>query len=522
MCSFPLNALSWGARLVFGGQSPYISMNSPAEKKPSDHWKALAAELGFEWPEPEPPPAQEATAEAQEAANEPEEASTEVNDAADAAPAELSESPVAREIAARNFDELFEPLAEEGISAEDEISVEDEDDDLFAEDEEDALFSDRDWPEEAAIEEAAAAEAAEDVEALAPVDIAELEVSTPAAPQEDDRAHWRLVMDELGLELPPEPEPEPVAEQEEGALVSPAADVVVQPERFRSREPEVVEAELVDEDEGEQGAERLVAAQRTIDAPFGSGLFSEEEEQQFHREEPEVAAEPSVTEFEVLEAELIETFDEAPLALEEEEASPRKRGRRRTRRWKRLHTSVEVTEESELQPVDDELEAAAVGEEVEISDDLFGDVEPATREAAEEGEEESAPGEEQRRRRRRRRRRSRKGERPEESHASQESAETSDLDDEDFEEALDLEEDDLFGEQDADETEVAPRERPRRRVAARAEADMEDDEEGLSESRGDDRPVHRKIPTWEEAVSVVINLNMEFRARSPGGGRRRR
>jgi hypothetical protein len=33
---------------------------------------------------------------------------------------------------------------------------------------------------------------------------------------------------------------------------------------------------------------------------------------------------------------------------------------------------------------------------------------------------------------------------------------------------------------------------------------------------------HRKIPTWDEAVSVVISANMDSRAKNPGSASRGR
>ncbi|TVS13443.1 MAG: hypothetical protein EA424_21445, partial [Planctomycetaceae bacterium] len=46
----------------------------------------------------------------------------------------------------------------------------------------------------------------------------------------------------------------------------------------------------------------------------------------------------------------------------------------------------------------------------------------------------------------------------------------------------------------------------------------EDDDDDLSGAS----VKHRKIPTWDEAVALVISNNMESRARNPGNGNRGR
>jgi hypothetical protein len=209
-----------------------------------------------------------------------------------------------------------------------------------------------------------------------------------------------------------------------------------------------------------------------------------------------------------------EEIEEVPGTAGEDEAeSPRRRARRRTRSWKRLH-STESAEEGDLAETSGEgeltpTEAGAATDDLETLDELFGDAEETAAEATE-----TSGEEEPRRRRRRRRRRSRRGERAEEGAAAGE-AESGELEDEELEEsaALDDEAD--------EEEEFMPRERPRRRAAATAE---EPDDEGdeLDDGEEGGRPAHRKIPTWDEAVGIVIANNMEARAKSPGGGRRRR
>jgi hypothetical protein len=67
--------------------------------------------------------------------------------------------------------------------------------------------------------------------------------------------------------------------------------------------------------------------------------------------------------------------------------------------------------------------------------------------------------------------------------------------------------------------------------AARAEDDEIDEDlqletEEADEGRGGDVPTHKKIPTWDEAVGILIDANMANRANNPdrdrGRGRGRR
>jgi hypothetical protein len=136
------------------------------------------------------------------------------------------------------------------------------------------------------------------------------------------------------------------------------------------------------------------------------------------------------------------------------------------------------------------------------------------------GEAEEATAGEPRKRRRRRRRRTRRDEPSTEPHArtGEDAAGEPDLEESEAEEFAE-DEDELFG--PGEEQEKAPRERRerRRRPAARdVEAEYDDDGEEGPEG---ERPAHRKIPTWDEAVGIVISVNLEARAKSSGGRRRR-
>jgi hypothetical protein len=250
--------------------------------------------------------------------------------------------------------------------------------------------------------------------------------------------------------------------------------------------------------------------------PFGAGLFSDDEEKQFIRTIPTKALEAETDLLLPLATSQQDVLEETEKGVEETLEEPRKRGRRRTRRWKRLHSpeSVESASEAEAPESLAEPEVFEAVEESETADDLFGDVEE---EASVEPMEQA--GEEPPRRRRRRRRRSRRGERTPEDSAETGEDQTEDLEDEDLEEQQALEEEGDF-ESDIEEGEVAAtRGRSRRRAPTSArEIDAEEGDE-LDELEVD-RPAHRKIPTWEEAVGLVIANNMETRAKTPGGRRR--
>ncbi len=47
-------------------------------------------------------------------------------------------------------------------------------------------------------------------------------------------------------------------------------------------------------------------------------------------------------------------------------------------------------------------------------------------------------------------------------------------------------------------------------------ADDEDESDGARQSgEAEEKPIHRAIPTWKEAIDLVISVNMEARAKSP-------
>lgn len=349
--------------------------------------------------------------------------------------------------------------------------------------------------------------------------VAEIESSfLPAPPPEPvtvapDRSHWRSLLGELGLDLPPEPEEPPPMPAAETSVVP--LEVVSRSERFGAREAEIVDAELIEEPDAEQQQ-----SPQAVSMPFGAGLFTEDEEQQFVREAPRQEHPPEAeTPVELVEAIERDVDDVDKDTDTDDESSPKKRGRRRTRRWKRLHPATEASEESEsLAPVA-EVEEREVAETFEILDDLFADEEATEQARTVEETDEPATGEEPRKRRRRRRRRSRKGEAATTDRAEFGGEETPDLDDEESEIDDLLEGDEPQEEsKELERRRPARRARPPRRPVAEERMELADEDDDEEDS---DRPAHRQIPTWEDAVGIVIGLNMEARAKSPGGRRRR-
>ena len=51
-----------------------------------------------------------------------------------------------------------------------------------------------------------------------------------------------------------------------------------------------------------------------------------------------------------------------------------------------------------------------------------------------------------------------------------------------------------------------------------ADDHLEDDEDGEEGGSERLRLKHKKIPTWQQAIDAIIAVNMESRAKNPGGG----
>lgn len=71
------------------------------------------------------------------------------------------------------------------------------------------------------------------------------------------------------------------------------------------------------------------------------------------------------------------------------------------------------------------------------------------------------------------------------------------------------------------EAALVPVDEPEFEMSHAVLGDEDDHAEGTDED-GIERPIHRGIPTWDEAVGIVITRNMEARAKNPGGQQRSR
>ena len=347
-------------------------------------------------------------------------------------------------------------------------------------------------------------------------------------------SYWSRIAGALGLEVPPEPEqpPPPVEESAPSPAPAPpaAATPPAPPARPVSQPPRMFERRTREERGRPESAG--VAGPRTEEAPASPKTPSQEgfgRRGEAPRRPTERPAERPATREPVSKEDLprrrpAEAADLPPLEEEEIEAGeeialegepaaaeepPAREGRSRRRRRRRGRRGGEGVREEAGRPVhrrdepvrsryEDDIEPA--GEEADLEEELEAEreavwepeEEEATREdraARAEGEEERAGDEERRRRRRRRRRRG--GERPAaggradqgEARASWESASS--------EEAADAEEE-------------------------RAEAGGEEEDD-----QAVGVPAHKKIPTWEDAVRILIDANMAARAHQPDRGRDR-
>jgi hypothetical protein len=466
----------------------------PDANKPSSHWKSLADELGFTWVDDQTelatPPEEEQSSEAPPmTAFTPAEGTQRLSD-----------------------DEPVPSRIQHDASEDREIHFDADEDLLFSEA---PLFHDRledvQDPAHAADEAPASPEFISD----------EPECSVPLV----DKSHWRTLISELGLELPPETQVEMVeaAESAEGFVAGHSSAALT--ELFREEHLEPPELSRFDT---ETVDDRVHKEEVHGTGLFGAGLFSEDEDQEYVRRR-RIASEPQpVTEPQAIESSapitVASDLEEMTVtgSTEDELSASRKRGRRRTRPWKRLHAGGETGEEtstigdSGLEDLDEVFEPVA-SEVPEVVDELFGEPDAELDQISSEPLTDEVAEEEATKRRRRRRRRSRRSERVEDTTAQQAVGESISEDDEDLDEVVVLDEDDLL-EEGHEERDVDERSRRRPPVVSKTasrRAPHDDDDDDI------ERPTHRKIPSWEDAVGIIIEANMATRAKSPGGRRRR-
>jgi hypothetical protein len=356
--------------------------------------------------------------------------------------------------------------------------------------------------------------------------------------------HWWQLAKALGMDVPepaPEPEPEleppvaspaaladmehlefagrmPVSESEEEAAddaSSLASDVEERPVPPQARPPRRREAHVSPSDLG-----LSIDSPGLLDTIFGEfspRAGTTDESRPFEPREESMAEESEDFAAEDFPAEQRESDDPG----ERGEDRPRRRRRRRGRR-----RSGDATAESALrqegnrrehdEPVDDQRELlfGEVGDDLENVGELEAD---DLQEVDLERHEVETPSiDEDDRKDKRRRRRRRRSRRPETGERRADDVVVRDRDrDEDDEQDTDV-----------DERDLEPVADKRPASAADRDSDFDDD---AADDEGAARMSHHNIPTWDEAVNLVININMEARAKSgnshgPGnrGGRDRR
>lgn len=298
---------------------------------------------------------------------------------------------------------------------------------------------------------------------------------SPAAAKPKARNHWRELAAKLGLEVSePEPEPEEFEVAEAVApsdLAEPVAPPPVPPPVISTPEPRVREVDA--------GPKRWSDSRREDRRP---SLF----------EDPNLSLDTPG----VLDA----VFDEVePAAMAEPDdifehrsAEPPERELESRDRFALFERDELSFEEAEEQEVDEAPVAAAAGvaEANEVLD--TEDEERASR---------------RRRRPRRRRRGGRRDQEPAQDGGAREDAEAG---------------------RRSEEEPVEPRATAPVRQIPEAEEDDEDrefededheEEEDEEEGSGERLKLkHKKIPTWQQAIDAIISVNMEARAKNPGGG----
>jgi hypothetical protein len=173
-----------------------------------------------------------------------------------------------------------------------------------------------------------------------------------------------------------------------------------------------------------------------------------------------------------------------------------------------VEEAVESTSEFAREVADFAAEGHAEEPEDEESTGADEDDEPSRTEKSEETSD-LEPDEDQKRGRRRKRRRRRKPARRERD------------------EAADTNDDEEAKDGSADASEAAPDQAPPREDRGPSKRRQEADQNAGDDDRADQQqPVekakHKKIPTWEEAIGVLVATNLETRSKNPGGGSRGR
>lgn len=339
-----------------------------------------------------------------------------------------------------------------------------------------------------------------------------------APPPSPPKGNWQDLAASLGVDVPPPPpkptvpakpvEAKPVSATPPARSARPAREDR-EPQRRRSR----------DHDSEKSSHRRHQPDRPTRPASPQLGPSSGEAVEYVHAEH--VDAELVGAEF-VDDIDLLEDFDE-PLAARDATAEPRgeaahkrdddqpggRRRRRRRRGGRHLRKEAEAARsETPRDLASDFLEVEREESDEEIAD-FLDDIEATPAGDVDEAEraEQREPGEKRRRGRRRGRGRGRRRDTPRDD--VQAAAERTAAEDDDT-----LDELAAIGAPHHDRDETADDDL--------AEVQADDDANGDGESDDAEmRPSHRAIPSWQEAVGMIVAGNMESRAKNPHAGSQR-
>ena len=355
------------------------------------------------------------------------------------------------------------------------------------------------------------------------------EVAPPAAAPSD----WAGLASSLGLEVPPE---EPAPKKAVPAARKPAEKPVEARPEVRQRETKTREAKQRDERKREDRPREEKRPARSEERPRGRSDSR-------RREKPVEVQEDIVFE-EVLEessAEFADDFDNPEVTTREpqtaeEQEKQRISGEAARSAFDALFSADAVNWGSAFVSPRTNVESSFLyteGEEAVFAEDI-----PETSAASDDESEEEYPKKRPRRRRRGGRGRGRKSERSE-----------SEATDEDFTEETTLDDDAKVAGEDAEgatEDGEAPSEKPRRRrrprgrsrrseegdsspeidetqvrrrIAAHVGEEDDDDEVFGDDDEGDEaeggRASHRNLPTWNDAIGVIVEGNLAQRSKAP-------
>ena len=311
-----------------------------------------------------------------------------------------------------------------------------------------------------------------------------------SVPKEAPPTDWGRLAGDLGIEVPEQPS-EPVSSEFETSPPTVDADEPSLPsEEASDRAPLLLEPD----DQDPVAEEENELAELVLDARdgggFASGIFDDPVDIEPGDEEADFIAD-------VVETEGLETDVDA--ADPDKQPAEKKPGRRRRRRPRGRKSSDSQTDVPSEPATDDQDDAVAIVEgegEDTLETSLVAD---ETESASSDSEE---PPTKIKRRRRRRRGSGRK--------------------------TTPTSEDDQPAEKESpesdDEAEVQSDDPPKRRGRRKTSGD-EEPEDGQEEEKSDKaaKSSHRAIPSWAEAIDVVISANVEnHKKSSPGGGSRSR